>query len=93
MAGEVKIVVEPQVVLRPLPADKRVEVSKKDGVYHVSSAKAAQLVVMTDMTNAESRLYLKEQLIRIGVIRALTKAGVKPGDIVLFGKVEMEWQW
>ena len=93
MAGEVKIVAEPQVVLRPLPEDKRVVVSQEDGVYHISSAKAEQLVVMTDMTNAEARLYLKEQLIRLGVIRALTKAGVKPGDKVLFGKVEMEWQW
>jgi GTPase len=92
-AGEVKVVSEPQVVLRPLPEDKRIVVTQEGGVYHVASAKAEQLVVMTDLTNAEARLYLKEQLARIGAIRALTKAGVKPGDRVLFGKVEMEWQW
>ena len=93
MAGEVKIASEPQVVFRPLPEDKRIVISQEAGVYRVYSAKAEQLVVMTDLTNAEARLYLKDQLVRIGVTRALVKAGIKHGDKVLFGKVEMEWQW
>ena len=92
MTGEVKIKAEPQVILRPLPEDKRIVVSQEAGVFRVSSAKAEQMVVMTDLTNAEARLYLKEQLARIGVTRALVKAGIQPGDKVLFGKVEMEWQ-
>ena len=92
MAGEVKIKAEPQVVLRPLPEDKRIVVSQEAGAFRVSSAKAEQLVVMTDLTNTEARLYLKEQRARIGVTRALVKAGIQPGDKVLFGKVEMEWQ-
>ena len=78
--------------MRPLPEDKRIVVSQEAGAFRVSSLKAEQLVVMTDLTNAEARLYLKELLARIGVTRALMKAGIQPGDKVLFGKVEMEWQ-
>jgi len=92
MAGEVKVEAEPQVVFRPLPEDRRIVVSQEADVFRVSSPKVEQLVVMTDLTNAEARLYLKERLARLGVTRALEKAGVKPGDKVRFGKIEMEWQ-
>jgi len=47
---------------------------------------------MTDLENDEAQVYLKKRLNRMGVVRALTKAGVKPGDMVKFGKVEMEWE-
>jgi len=92
MASEVKMEAEPQVVFRPLPDDRRIVISQEAGIFRVSSPRAEQLAVMTDLNNAEARLYLKEQLARLGVTRALEKAGVQPGDKVLLGKVELEWQ-
>jgi Obg family GTPase CgtA-like protein len=37
-------------------------------------------------------MYLKRRLARMGVVKELEKNGVAPGDIVKFGKSEMEWE-
>ena len=45
----------------------------------------------SDVTGAEVRRHLRGQLDRLGVARALVKAGVKPGDKVRCGHFEWEW--
>jgi Obg family GTPase CgtA-like protein len=47
---------------------------------------------MTDLDNEEARMYLKKRLSRMGVLKALEKAGAKQGGAVQFGKVTMEWE-
>jgi GTP-binding protein len=78
-------------VFRPQPKDQ-VTVSKEDSVFVVAAARAKRLVAMTDLNNPEALPLLKKQLTRIGVTKALTKAGVKSGDLVRFGTVELRWE-
>ncbi len=93
-AERVKIEAEApdEVVFRPRPDSRRVEVSREDGAFRVSSPKVERLVVMADLGNVEARMYLRQQFSRLGVTKALTKAGIQPGDKVRFGNVEMEWE-
>jgi len=78
-------------VFRPQPKD-RIIVSKEDSTFVVTAPKAERLLVMTDLSNPEALPLLKRQLTRIGVTKALLKAGVKSGDLVRFGKIELRWE-
>lgn len=78
-------------VFRPQPKDQII-VSKQDSTFVVSSVRAKRLVAMTDLGNPEALPLLKRQLTRIGVTKALQKAGVKSGDLVRFGTVELRWE-
>ncbi|MBT3362605.1 MAG: GTPase ObgE [Chloroflexi bacterium] len=78
-------------IFRPQPRDA-FSVTQNGAVFEVQGAIVEKLVAMTDLENDEAQVYLKKRLNRMGVVRALTKAGVKPGDMVKFGKVEMEWE-
>ncbi|GAH87405.1 unnamed protein product, partial [marine sediment metagenome] len=40
---------------------------------------------------AEVRWQLKRQLARLGVSKALERAGIKPGDRVRCGNLEWDW--
>lgn len=79
-------------VFRPQPRGPRFTVSREDGVLVVSGAVPERLVVMTDLENVEARRHLKRRLSRLGVGRALLRAGIKPGERVRFGNVQMEWE-
>ena len=78
-------------VFRPQPRDQ-ITISKEADTFVVSSARAERLVVMTDLNNPEALPLLKRQLTRIGVTRALLKAGIKSGDLVRFGNIELRWE-
>ena len=45
-----------------------------------------------DLENPEARAYVRAQLRRMGVSRALMRAGVKIGDKVRLGEIELEWE-
>ncbi len=79
-------------VLRPRPRRESVEVRKEDGAFIVQSTAAQRLAAMVDVDNWSARIQLYAQLSRMGVVKALENAGVRPGDTVRIGKVEMEWQ-
>jgi Obg family GTPase CgtA-like protein len=49
-------------------------------------------VAKTDLASSEVRWQLERQLIKLGVSKALLKAGVKPGDKVRCGDIEWEWE-
>ena len=81
-----------QVVLRPKPIDNdEISVSKKGRKFFVSSKAAARIAETIDSTNWEARIQLYEQFRRMGVTRALEKAGIKPGNSFQVGSFEMEW--
>jgi GTPase len=48
-------------------------------------------VAMADLTNREAMDYVQHRLKRMGVDRALARAGARQGDVVRIGPVELEW--
>jgi GTP-binding protein len=46
---------------------------------------------MADLTNAEALAYVHHRFRRMGVERALARAGARDGDSVRIGKVELEY--
>ena len=47
---------------------------------------------VVDLGNWRARLQFHRELNRLGVIEALERAGVAPGDTVRIGEFEMEWE-
>ena len=83
---------EEVAVLRPQPRKEKVAVFREGDIFVVSSPRAEKLVARMDLQNPEARSYLRRQFTSMGLTAALKKAGVKPGDMVRFGKSEMEWE-
>ncbi|HLQ28460.1 MAG TPA: GTPase ObgE [Ktedonobacteraceae bacterium] len=77
-------------VLRPQPEDA-FTISKEDGIYIVRGKRVERTVSMTDPENEEGMQRLQITLAKMGVTKSLEAAGVKVGDTVRFGKVELYW--
>ena len=69
-----------------------VAITKEGDVFCVRGHAAEKLVAMTNLASAESRVYLKKRLARMGIAKALERAGLEVGDIVRFGKNQLEWE-
>ena len=67
-------------------------IAKEGEVFVVSSRQAERIVVLPDLRKFRAKLQLREELSRLGVLRALEKAGVKRGDTVRIGKREFQWE-
>ena len=81
----------PAPVLRPGPAPAGFTVVREAEAFRVVGRRVERVVAMTDLDNPEAVRYLQRTLARLGVSAALEAAGVKPGDAVRFGKVQLEW--
>lgn len=77
-------------VLRPQP-DDAFTVSKEQGAFIVRGKRVERMVAMTDGESSEGMDRLDVTLRKMGVTKALEEAGVKVGDTVRFGKVELYW--
>ena len=82
----------PQVVFHPKPRREKIAVRKEGDHFLIFARHLEKLVAMTDVNNPEARAYLKKQLQNLGAARALNKAGVKVGDKLRIGDVEIEWE-
>ena len=51
----------------------------------------ARVVAVADLTNPEALSYVQERLRRMGIERALHRAGAREGDVVRLGDVELEY--
>ncbi len=80
------------VVLRPPARRPRFTVSGGDHVYRVEGERAVAAIEMMGLESEEARQEVLRRLTRMGVVGALRRAGVQPGDRVRFGSVEMEWR-
>lgn len=60
--------------------------------YRVSGMAIERLVSMTDMANEEAVARLQRRIRRSGVDAALAAAGCVPGDLVVIGSMEFEYQ-
>ena len=56
-----------------------------DGAWRVDGRAAERVVAMADLTNAEAVAYVQERFRRMGVERALARAGAREGDLVRVG--------
>jgi GTP-binding protein len=64
----------------------------RDGeVVMVSFPRAERLAAGTDLRKWQARVQLHRELEKMGVIEELEKVGVRTGDTVRIGEVEMEW--
>ena len=59
--------------------------------YVVHAGELERLIRGTDISDWEARMQLMSLLEKAGVHQALEKAGVKEGDTVRIGGVDMEW--
>ncbi|HLG50889.1 MAG TPA: GTPase ObgE [Chloroflexota bacterium] len=82
---------EQPVVLRPRRERDGFAVQREPGGFRVVGRRVERLVAMTDLDSDEGLAYLQRQLKRLGVTAALEREGVRPGDIVRFGQIELEW--
>jgi GTP-binding protein len=81
---------EPFVVLRPAEEGFSV-VRDDDGAWRVTGRSAERVVAMADLTNVEAMEYVQHRLRKMGVERALVRAGAREGDVVRIGPVELDY--
>ncbi len=80
-------------VLRPAPTDRRPKIRKTaPDRYEVIHRTATRFAGMVDLNNWGARVQFYDQLQRQGVIAALERAGIRPGDTYVVGKHELEWE-
>jgi GTP-binding protein len=81
----------PVAIFRPQPRSSGAIVNREGEVFIVISPEFERIITRADMANPEVRRQLRGPLARLGISRALKKAGVKPGDKVRCGSFEWEW--
>src|SRR4029079_6186719 len=82
------------VVLRPAAQGisvKRVSPSHCGG-WPVVARQAELDIALSDLTNADALEYAQRRLKKLGVDRALARAGVQEGELVRVGAFEVECQ-
>ncbi|MFN3215353.1 MAG: GTPase ObgE [Acidimicrobiales bacterium] len=78
------------IVHRPAPEGIVVE-RDIDGAWIVLGRAAERAVALNDLTNIEALEYVQERFARLGVDRALARAGATEGDVVRVGPMEFEY--
>ena len=79
------------VVHRPAAAEVGVTRSD-DGSWVVRGRAAARAVALSDLTDPEALAYAQSRLDRLGVDKALAKAGAAPGDVVRIGDLTFTYE-
>ena len=81
----------PVKVFRPRPRESRFTVSRIGEEFVISAPDLERIIAGAGVTPADLRWQLDHQLNRLGVNKALEKAGVKSGDKIRCG--ELTWEW
>ena len=81
---------EAYAVHTPVPEGVRVE--REGGGFVVVGRDAERAVALSDLTNAGAIAYAHDRLRRLGVLRALARAGAQPGDPVRIGRLSFEYE-
>ena len=79
------------VVHRPPTEDVAVE-RGEDGTWEVLDRGVARVANLNDLTNPDALDYLHDRLKRMGVNRALSRAGVRDGEPVRIGRLEFTYE-
>jgi GTP-binding protein len=64
---------------------------EEDGAFRVRGRRIERLAAQTDFEREESAERFQRDLARSGVEKELRRAGVRDGDLVRFGDIELEW--
>ena len=78
-------------VFRPQPRVAGASVRKEGDTFVIVAPQLERIVARVDIPSHEVLWQIRRQLIRMGVSKALEKAGVEPGDKVRCGNLEWEW--
>ena len=79
------------VVHEPLPEGFRIE-RDPSGDFRVVGRPAERAVALSAITTPDAQEYVRHRLQRLGVDRALERAGAREGDTVHIGEMEFEYQ-
>jgi GTP-binding protein len=82
---------EPVVVLRPAEQGFSV-VREGSHAWRVKGRPAERAVALADLTNPDATAYVQQKLARMGVERALARAGATDGDLVRIGDHELVYE-
>jgi len=66
-------------------------IERKGDAFVVRGREVERVLAMADLDSDEGVADLQRQLGKIGVLKDLERAGVKPGDTVRIGDFELEW--
>jgi GTP-binding protein len=84
--------VEKSAVLNPLELNERhFEVTQDGRTFVVYGKRAERIAVTTDLGNEEAVRWMQDRLKAMGVYKELEKRGIEPGDRVVIGAVEFDW--
>jgi len=81
---------EAYIVHRPEPEGVQIE-RADDGAYVVLGRPAERAVAVNDLTNPQALEYVRHRLSRLGVDKALARAGARQGDFVRVGGFTFEY--
>ncbi len=81
----------PDKVFRPAPRREAITVQRQEDIFVVSAPALERIVTGGDLSSPDVRWQWNRQLARLGIDRALEKAGARPGDRVRCG--DLEWDW
>lgn len=79
-------------VIRPRPLSRRFSVGRADGLYTVRGEWVEAFAEMMPLDQEEGRAEFWRRLARWGILSALRRAGIQPGDRVRLGSVELRWE-
>ncbi|HEX9259743.1 MAG TPA: Obg family GTPase CgtA, partial [Acidimicrobiales bacterium] len=79
------------VIHRPTPEGVRVE-RIGEAEYRVHGRAAERAVALSDLTNPEALDYADNRLKKLGVDKALARAGARAGDVVWVGEFSFEYE-
>ncbi|MEO9223878.1 MAG: GTPase ObgE [Acidimicrobiales bacterium] len=75
------------------PVAEGIKVQRVDGnAWEVLGRAAQRAVALNDLTQPDTMVFVQQRLKRVGVDRALARAGVRDGDLVTIGGFAFEYQ-
>ena len=77
-------------MLRPAPEGVYAQ-CEPDGSFRVLGRDAERAVALSDLTDSQALAYADNRLKRLGVDKALTRAGARTGDVVHVGPLSFEY--
>lgn len=89
---EAPTVEEELPVIRPVQDESAFDISCEGKAFRVRGEKVERVIAMTNFDQEEAVLRLHRVFKAMGVTAALEQAGIRAGDRVRIGDVELEWR-
>jgi GTP-binding protein len=83
---------EPVAFIVHRPVAQGFHVERESNGWRVVGRQAERAVALSDLTNPDALAYAQRRLQKMGVDRALARAGVAEGELVRIGDFEFEYQ-